>query len=159
MLKTFRENFKHLKWVLWLVIGIFVIFVFVDWGMGSTRSGGGADYAALVGSSKITEAEFRREYVQMEDRYRQMYGQSYSPELARAMNLPSQVLNSLVDRRLLKAEANRLGLSVTDEEVTARILRMRDGQGNLLFVKDGAFVGEAMYRRMLAGASLSPEGF
>ena len=159
MLKTFRENFKHLKWVLWLVIAIFVIFVFVDWGMGSTRSGGGADFAALVGGSKITESEFRREYLQMEDRYRQMYGQSYSPELARAMNLPSQVLNSLVDRRLLRAEAARLGLSVTDEEVTARILRMRDGQGNLLFVKDGAFVGEAMYRRMLASANLSPESF
>lgn len=159
MLKTFRENFKHLKWVLWVVIAIFVVFVFVDWGMGSTRSGGGADFAALVGGSRVTEAEFRREYLQTEDRYRQMYGQSYSPELARAMNLPSQVLNSLVDRRLLRAEAARLGLSVTDEEVTARILRMRDGQGNLLFVKDGAFVGEAMYRRMLASASLSPESF
>ena len=103
--------------------------------------------------------EFRREYVQAEERYRQMYGQSFSPELARAMNLPSQVLNSLVDRRLLRAETERLGLSVSDAEVTARILRMRDQQGNLLFVKDGAFVGEAIYRRMLAGANLSPEGF
>ena len=159
MLKTFRENFKHLKWVLWFVIAIFVVFVFVDWGMGSSRVGGGVDYAAKVGGSKITEAEFRREYVQAEERYRQMYGQSFSPELARAMNLPSQVLNSLVDRRLLREEAARLGLSVTDDEVTARILRMRDQQGNLLFVKDGAFVGEAVYRRMLAGANMSPEGF
>ncbi len=160
MLKTFRENFKHLKWVLWLVIAIFVIFVFVDWGMGSAGGGrSSVDFAAKVGSSKITEPEFRREYVQAEERYRQMYGQNFSPELARAMNLPSQVLNSLVDRRLLRAEANRLGLSVSDEEVTARILRMRDQQGNLLFVKDGVFVGEVTYRRMLAGANLSPEGF
>jgi peptidyl-prolyl cis-trans isomerase D len=159
MLKTFRENFKHLKWVLWLVIAVFVVFVFVDWGMGSAGVGGGPGFAAKVGASKITEAEFQREYVQAEERYRQMYGQSFSPELARAMNLPSQVLNSLVDRRLLKEEADRLGLSVGDEEVTARILRMRDGQGNLLFVKDGAFVGEQVYRRMLAGANLSPEGF
>jgi len=160
MLKTFRENFKHLKWVLWAVIAVFVIFVFADWGMGAAGGGGDTmDYAAKVGPSKITEAEFRREYVQAEDRYRQMYGQSFSPELARALNLSSQVLNSLVDRRLLKAEAERLGLTVSDEEVTARILRMRDQQGNLLFVKDGAFVGEATYRRMLAGANLSPEGF
>ncbi len=159
MLKTLRENFKHLKWVLWAVIVIFVLFVFLDWGMGSQVGEGGPDFAAKVGGSKITEAEFRREYVQSEDRYRQMYGQSFSPELARALNLPSQVLNSLVDRRLLRAEAARLGLSVSDEEVTARILRMTDQQGNLLFVKDGAFIGEATYRRMLAGANLSPEGF
>jgi peptidyl-prolyl cis-trans isomerase D len=69
------------------------------------------------------------------------------------------VLNSLVDRRLLREETERLGLTVSDAEVTARILRMRDQQGNLLFVKDGAFVGEVIYRRMLAGANLSPEGF
>ncbi|MBK9967513.1 MAG: SurA N-terminal domain-containing protein [Holophagales bacterium] len=159
MLKTFRENFKHLKWVLWAVIAIFVIFVFVDWGMGSSGGGGGVEFAAKVGSSKITEVEFRREYVQAEERYRQMYGQSFSPELARAMNLPSQVLNSLVDRRLLRVESDRLGLTVSDDEVTARILKMRDQQGNLLFVKDGVFVGEVIYRRMLAGAGLSPEGF
>ncbi len=160
MLKTFRENFKHLKWVLWAVIAVFVIFVFADWGMGAAgRGGGGPDFAAKVGSSRITEVEFRREYVQAEERYRQMYGQSFSPELARTMNLPSQVLNSLVDRRLLRAETERLGLTVSDAEVTARILKMRDQQGNLLFVKDGAFVGEVIYRRMLAGANLSPEGF
>lgn len=159
MLKTLRENFKHLKWVLWAVIIIFVLFVFLDWGMGSQAGDGGPDYAAKIGGSKITEAEFRREYVQSEDRYRQMYGQSFSPELARALNLPSQVLNSLVDRRLLRGEAVRLGLSVSDEEVTARILRMTDQQGNLLFVRDGVFIGEATYRRMLAGANLSPEGF
>jgi peptidyl-prolyl cis-trans isomerase D len=160
MLKTFRENFKHLKWVLWAVIAVFVIFVFADWGMGAAGGGGaGMDFAAKVGSSKITEVEFRREYVQAEERYRQMYGQSFSPELARAMNLPTQVLNTLVDRRLLRAETERLGLTVSDAEVTARILKMRDQQGNLLFVKDGAFVGEVIYRRMLAGANLSPEGF
>jgi peptidyl-prolyl cis-trans isomerase D len=160
MLRTFRENFKHLKWILWAVIAVFVIFVFADWGMGASGGGGGGiDFAAKVGSSKITEAEFRREYVQAEDRYRQMYGQSFSPELARAMNLPVQVLNSLVDRRLLRVEAEKLGLTVSDEEVTARILKMRDQQGNLLFVKDGAFVGETIYRRMLAGANMSPEGF
>jgi hypothetical protein len=114
MLKTFRENFKHLKWILWLVIAVFVVFVFVDWGMGTTNVGrGGPGFAAKVGSSKITEAEFQREYVQAEERYRQMYGQSFSPELARAINLPSQVLNSLVDRRLLRVEAERLGLSVS----------------------------------------------
>lgn len=159
MLKTFRENFKHLKWILWAVIAVFVVFVFVDWGMGTTRGGDAPDFAARVGSTRITEAEFQKEYVRTEERYRQMYGQSFSPELARAMNLPTQVLSSLIDRRLLRAEADRLGLSVSDEEVTAQILRMRDAQGNLLFVKDGVFVGEATYRRMLAGANLSPEGF
>ena len=37
MLKALRENFKHLQWILWAVIAVFVIFVFADWGMGSHR--------------------------------------------------------------------------------------------------------------------------
>ena len=57
-----------------------------------------------------------------------MYGKNFSPELARAMNLPEQVLNCLIDRRLLRGEADRLGLSVTDEEVTQHLLRMKDQQ-------------------------------
>ncbi len=160
MLKTFRENFKHLKWVLWGVIAVFVLFVFVDWGMGSASGGRtGGDIAATVGSHKISLGEFQREYRETEDRYRQMYGKSWTPDLAKAMNLPTQVLNGLIDRRLFKDEANRLGLTVTDAEVRARLLRMPDGQGRPLFVRDGAFIGDAAYKRMLASVGLTPHEF
>jgi len=40
MLTTLRENFHHLKWILWAVIAVFILFVFVDWGMGSAGRGG-----------------------------------------------------------------------------------------------------------------------
>ena len=159
MLKAFRENFKHLKWVLWAVIAVFVVFVFVDWGMGTTRGSGEQDTAARVGSFKVTTSEFQREYRNTEDRYKQLYGKSFSPELLKAMRLGEQVINSLIDRHFLTEEAARLGLSATDEDVTGRVLRMKDNQGRPIFVKDGAFVGEATYKRMLAGASLTPSEF
>jgi peptidyl-prolyl cis-trans isomerase D len=161
MLKELRENFKHLKWILWIVIAIFVLFVFVDWGMGSSR-GAGTDsaLAAKAGDVRITTAEFQKEYAFAEERYRQAYGKNFSPELARAMNLPEQVLNGMIDRRLLRAEAARLGLTVTDEELTQHILGLKDPQsGRGLFVKDGVFVGDATYKRILAANRLSPESF
>src|SRR6266508_2614783 len=96
MLKALRENFKHLQWILWAVIAVFVIFVFADWGMGSQRGGAGdAALAAKAGDIRITTADFQREYAFAEDRYRQAYGKNFTPELARAMNLPEQVLNSI----------------------------------------------------------------
>ena len=159
MLKAFRENFKHLKWVLWLVIGVFVIFVFVDWGMGTTRGTAEQDVAARVGSFRISTAEFQREYRDSEDRYKQIYGKNFTPELAKAMRLPEQVIQGLVDRHFFKEEAARLGITVNDDEVMARVLKMKDNQGRPIFVKDGVFVGEATYRRMLAGASLTPADF
>ena len=161
MLKELRENFKHLKWILWGVIAIFVLFVFVDWGMGSSR-GGGSDVtiAAKAGDIRITAMDFQKEYAFAEDRYRQAYGKNFSPELARAMNLPEQVLNGMIDRRLLRAEAARLGLTATDEELTQHLLGMKDPQsGRPLFVKDGVFVGDAAYKRILAANRLSPESF
>ena len=158
MLKALRENFKHLQWILWAVIAVFVIFVFVDWGMGSQRGGAGdAALAAKAGDIRITTAEFQREYAFAEDRYRQAYGKNFSPELARAMNLPEQVLNSLIDRRLFREEAERLHLKVTDDELTQHILGIKDPQsGRALFVKDGVFVGDAAYRRILAANHLVP---
>jgi len=161
MLKALRENFKHLQWILWAVIAVFVIFVFADWGMGSQRGGAGdAALAAKAGDIRITTAEFQREYAFAEDRYRQAYGKNFSPELARAMNLPEQVLNSLIDRRLFRGEAERLHLKVTDDELMQHILNIKDPQsGKALFVKDGAFVGDATYRRILAANHLVPQGF
>ncbi|HTS01822.1 MAG TPA: SurA N-terminal domain-containing protein, partial [Thermoanaerobaculia bacterium] len=160
MLKQLRENFKHLKWILWAVIAIFVLFVFVDWGMGSSRGGTDPTLAAKAGDIRITTAEFQKEYAFAEDRYRQAYGKNYSPELARAMNLPEQVLNGMIDRRLLRAEARSLGLKVSDEELTQHILGIKDPQsGRGLFVRDGVYVGDATYRRILAMNRLSPESF
>ena len=153
MLKELRENFKHLKWILWVVIAIFVLFVFVDWGLGSSRGGGtDATLAAKAGDVRITTLEFQKEYASAEERYRQAYGKNFSPELARAMNLPEQVLNGMIDRRLLRAEAARIGLKVSDEELSQHILSLKDPQS-------GIYVGDATYKRILAANRLSPESF
>jgi peptidyl-prolyl cis-trans isomerase D len=161
MLTTLRQNFHKLKWILWAVIAVFVLFVFVDWGMGSAGRRGGEDpsWIARVGGNTIPAVEFQREYRDAEERQRQMFGKNFTPELLKMMNLPDQVLNGLIDRRLLRAEAARLNLGVTDAELTAKVLGFKDNQGRPLFLRDGAFIGEAQYRRALAGAGYVPESF
>jgi peptidyl-prolyl cis-trans isomerase D len=159
MLTTLRQNFHNLKWILWAVIAVFVLFVFVDWGMGSAGRGGDDTWAARVGGSTIPVAEFQREYAEAEDRYRQIYGKNFSPELLKMMNLPEQVLNGLIDRRILREEAGLLKLQVTDAELTAKILGFRDKEGRPVFLRDGVFVGEAAYKRMLASIGRTPEAF
>jgi peptidyl-prolyl cis-trans isomerase D len=70
------------------------------------------------------------------------------------------VLNSLIDRRLFREEAERLHLKVTDDELTQHLLGIKDPQsGKALFVKDGVFVGDAAYRRILAANRLVPQSF
>ena len=40
MLQVLRDSMKYLAWILWVVIGIFVLFVFVDFGRGSRYASG-----------------------------------------------------------------------------------------------------------------------
>ncbi len=157
MLKTFRENFKRLKWTLWVVIAVLVIFVFADWGMGSAARGGGEDLAATVGSHKILQSEFLRLYDQREKEYRRMFGSNFNPAFLRGV--PEQVLGQMIDEHLLQEEARKLGLTVSDAEVSASILSSKDQEGKFLFLRDGVFIGETKYRQMLTRARLTPERF
>ncbi|MFQ5350584.1 MAG: SurA N-terminal domain-containing protein, partial [Thermoanaerobaculia bacterium] len=123
MLKAFRDNLKYLSWVLWVVIAIFVGFVFVDFGgISPVGPGGSGDAAATVGKEKITYPQFQRAYESQEAFLRQTYGDGFTRETARQMGLPLQVMNELIASRILHAEAQRVGLRVTDGEVREQIL-------------------------------------
>ncbi len=155
MLKAFRDNLKYLSWVLWIVILIFVGFAFVDFGgiapMGPDGPNGAA---ATIGDQKITYPEFQRAYESREAFLRQTYGDGFTPETARQMGLPLQVMNELVSSRILRAEARRIGLRVTDAEVQQEILEQAAFKD-----ADGRFVGEDIYRNLLRRAGYTPDSF
>ena len=155
MLKVFRDNLKYLSWILWVVIGLFVLFVFVDFGTGiGGQQGSTRAVAAHVGDRVVTVEDFQREYRQLEQMYRQLYGEQFTPELAEQMRLPMQALERAVTSQILLAEGERLGLDVTDAEVRERILEepiFRDEQGN--------FVGAEKYRQILSNIRYTPATF
>jgi peptidyl-prolyl cis-trans isomerase D len=156
MLKVFRENIKYLSWVLWVVIALFVLFVFVDFGSGVRNSNvaAGRNSAAKVGSRTVTMADFERQYRQMEQLYGQMYGGQLTPEIAKQLQLPLQALNRAVNEQVLLAEAERLGLHVTDEELRDKILEQP------VFVDDqGRFIGEGKYAQILAANKYTVSSF
>lgn len=145
MLKALRQNLRYLHWILWLVIAVFVIFIFLDFGTGVGNFGGGNQAnAATVGGERITRVEFQRAYRRMEDQARQLYGEQFTPEVATQLRLPVRALDELITRRILLDEARRLGLRATDGEVRRQILA--DGS-----FKDesGRFVGDETYRQIL----------
>ncbi len=154
MLKVFRDNLKYLSWILWLVIFVFVLFVFVDFG-GTVQRGGGvpADAAATVGDEEISYREFERAYRNVEATYREAYGPEFTSEMATQMGLPMQVLNQLINERLLLAEAGRMGLRVTDDELRKSIVEMPELQ------RDGKFIGREAYEQLLAANRLSIDQF
>ncbi len=149
MLKLMRDNFQQLKWALLAVVAAFVIgFVYVDMGLGGASRVREQDraYAARVNGETISYRDYDRALYYTEKNYEQMYRQPLSNEMIQAMGLPRQVLNSLIDQRLLLQQAARLQIRATPEEVRKRILEIPTLNPN------GRFVGNELYTRYITGS-------
>lgn len=142
-LKWLRDNLRHLKFVLWGVVLVFVLLVFVDWGAGRNSGAGGAGMAIQVGDRQISEQEFLRQLRQNDEQMRRLYGDQWS-ELRDQFDLPGQTAAALIDRELQLEEAREMGLVVSDEELREAILASPTFHG-----EDGRFVGPETYERIL----------
>ncbi len=134
MLKVFRDNLKNLAWILWLVIAVFILLVFVDFGR-ANRTPSRTNAAASVGDHEVTWAEFQRSDEALQQRYRQVYGKQFTPQLAQQLQLKRQAIEQLLNDQILLEEAHRLGLAVTDKELRDKILSIpgfTDDQGRFL---------------------------
>lgn len=150
MLKAMRDSFHHLKWILIAVVAAFIFgFVFLDMGLSGALGGNqGNDtrtFAARVNGETIAINDYYRALANLEQMYEQMYGQQFTPEMAQQMGLPKQVLDSLVDQRLLTQEARRMNLDASQDEVRKKLLSMPT------FMPDGKFVGMELYRNYVVG--------
>jgi peptidyl-prolyl cis-trans isomerase D len=152
MLKTMRNSFHQLKWTLFLVIAVFILG-FVFWSGSSSDPNRGSQIVARVGSERITAVEFDRQYRAQVERYRQMYQGNFSPELERALDLPRNVLDAMIERMLRLEAAHRLDLHVSDEELARKIVTLP------FFQENNQFIGRDKYEKMLRSNAVLPERF
>jgi len=156
MLKLLRESFKHLKFILWAVVAVFVLLIFVDWGAGRASRGDRSPMAGValkIGDTSISEARFLNEVRSTEQRFRQMYGDRF--EAVRSQfDLGSMAVQNIVDRTLLLTVARRMSIDCSDDEVIERITAMQAFKR-----QDGSFVGTDLYNRILRSNNTSPEEF
>jgi peptidyl-prolyl cis-trans isomerase D len=143
MLDRMRRHRDWLKWSLFLVCVAFVLFYIPDFLRGSGADASSSDTVAVVEGHEITSGEFRRTYQAQLQAYRSAYGNNMSEQLLKQLGIDQQILQQMVDERAALAEADRLGITVSDDEVRQRILSMPAFQDN------GAFIGEARYQQLL----------
>ncbi len=152
-LKWLRDQMKYLTWVLWIIVAAFIFALFFDFSSTNVPQAQN-EVAATVGSEKITYVEFRRQYQNLEGRYRQMFGDQWSNEMAEQFNLPKQALDQLIDRRIRLMEADEVGLEVTDSEVQKAIMEFPVFQD-----ENGDFIGREKVQQVLRANRLTDAGF
>src|SRR6195256_6705747 len=143
MLDRMRRHRDWLKWSLFLVCVAFVLFYIPDFLRGSGADASSSDTVAKVKGRDITSGEFRRTYQAQLQAYRSAYGNNMSEQLLKQLGIDQQILQQMVDERAALAEADRLGISVSDEEVRPRIFSMP------AFQENGGFIGEPRYQQLL----------
>src|SRR5437870_12170745 len=155
MLDRMRRHRNWLKWSLGLVCLAFVIFYIPDFLRGTGADAASGDTIARVGGHDITAGEFRRTYQAQLQAYRSAYGGQMSDQLLKQLGIEQQILQQMVDERAALAEADRLGINVTDQEIRQRIL------ATPAFQQNGQFIGEQRYQQLLRmqNPPLTPSDF
>jgi peptidyl-prolyl cis-trans isomerase D len=156
-MKYFRDR-KSLGYIvgaflLGLVILAFVAFYIPDFLRATGRSQSRAGEVAWVEGKPITSQEFLRIYRAQEQQYRQQLGGQFSPDLMRQLGFDNLVLRQLVQNQILLLEAERQGLSVTDQEISEFIVSFP------AFQSEGKFIGREAYLNFLAQRSMSAPQF
>ncbi len=114
MMKAMRENTKI---ILWVVVIAFVITIFAVWGLdlqSNNRRGDQHNTVGRVDGVNITPQAYQAIYTQLAQQYR-----STSGDLTAAQQemLREQAWENIVNNVLTGKEVERLGITVTDEEV------------------------------------------
>jgi peptidyl-prolyl cis-trans isomerase D len=143
MLAKMRRHMNWLKWSLGIVCLAFVIFYIPDFLRGNGADAASGDTIAKVAGHEITAGEFRRTYQAQLQAYRSAYGANMSEQLLKQLGIEQQILQQMVDERAALAEADRVGIKVSDEEVRQRIFSLP------AFQENGAFIGEQRYQQLL----------
>src|SRR3989454_11413462 len=143
MLDRMRRHRNWLKWSLALVCLAFVVFYIPDFLRGTGADAASSDTIAKVEGHEITAGEFRRTYQAQLQAYRSAYGANMNDQLLKQLGIEQQILQQMVDERAALSEAERLGITASDEEVRQRIVTTPAFQDN------GAFIGEQRYQQLL----------
>ena len=147
MLRAMRKHAKY-----FYVLFFIVILSFVFWGVGTVDKTGGVEVVAEVGKYKITGDEYWKTYDRIYRFYREIYKDKFDEETEKKMNLKENVLDSMIDERVLLTAAKEAGVVVSDEELQDSVAH------DPAFMKDGAFNKE-MYLNRLRLSRMTPETF
>lgn len=135
MLNVFRDNLRHLKWVLWIVAASMVMYLGAFFSCERGSVGEGSDnWAVKVGGHTVSAKEFFDEAQRQDDYYRRLLGPQYD-RMRASLRLGSQAAQSIVDRRIMLSEAKAVGFTAGKEEVSRRILEdpsFKDASGTFI---------------------------
>ncbi|MGH1465690.1 MAG: SurA N-terminal domain-containing protein [Cognatishimia sp.] len=144
------KNITVSKTLVWILMGL---LIFGLGGFGITNLGGNVQSVGSVNGKSVDVDQYYRSLQQQLSAFQAQTGQRIGIAQAQQFGLDQQVLSQLMNERALDAEAERLGLSMGDENLREQILSIAAFQG-----LDGKFDRDA-YRFALQNSGQNESEF
>ena len=138
------------SWMIKIILTAIVV-VFVFWGVGSFKSRKDTQVANVNGEV-ITIEEYQKAYNNIVENYRRQYGSRVNEQMLKQLQLGRQTVDQLINQKLLLQASEKLGIQVTDQELSEQIMT------NPAFQNGGVF-DKRRYDVLLRQNRLSPEEF
>lgn len=148
MLSFMRK--KAGSWIIKIILAA-IIIVFVFWGLGDFTSQNDKKIAS-VNNDSVSFEEYQDMYHRIIKDLRQRFKNDLNDDLIEMFQVKRQAINRIIEKKLLISEANRLGLTVSDQEVAEKIKNMD------AFQKKGNFDYE-LYKNVLNYMRITPDQF
>jgi peptidyl-prolyl cis-trans isomerase D len=141
MLDRMRRHKGWLKWSLAIVILAFIILYIPSFL--NQDAAGNNDVVASVEGREITVGRFRQAYQRQMQAYRAQFGGNVDERMLKQLGIDQRIVQQMIEEETALAEASRLGIAATDEEVRTRISTMPG------LMENGQFIGEQRYAQLL----------
>src|SRR4029079_5562531 len=141
MLDRMHRHKGWLKWSLAIVILAFIVLYIPSFL--KQDAAGNNDVVASVEGRAITVGRFRQAYQRQMQSYRAQFGGNVDERMLKQLGIDQRIVQSMIEEETGLAEASKLGITATDEEVRTRIATMPGLQEN------GQFIGEQRYQQLL----------
>jgi len=153
MLDIMRRK-KRLRAVLWLVILSLALGMLLFFVPGQNSGISGFDtYAASVDGDPISVKEFLNTYRRILDNFSARGRNALDPEILKKIGLDRQAIDALINVKVIKYTARRLGLSASPDEVRRAVETHPNLQDH------GAFIGVERYKALLAANNIPVSEF
>jgi peptidyl-prolyl cis-trans isomerase D len=142
---------KHAgSWMIKVILGAIVV-TFVFWG-GYQYSSQRLSRVASVNDQWITIDEYNNTYNQFLDQVRRTFGNNLTDDLLQSLGLHKRALDQLIDNAVMMQAAEKLNLTVSDDDLAQAITSMP------IFQNNGVF-DESRYQLLLTQNKLTRSQF
>jgi len=123
MIRFIRQRAVENPWVLRTIFGVLIAIFIISMGWIGFKPSSNRVVATVAGTP-ISLREYEDAYRRTYESYQNIFKDQFTPELVKQLDLKHTVVNQLIDERLWRLTADRLGLSVTDEELTTQLVKI-----------------------------------